>query len=84
MFHGVDFYIPMNDFVPWRTDLRPEHSARRKIEFWLIWCKSFFCCERLSASMARSLHLRFSLCSTSDSHPSPGGSRTAAGCQPQA
>ena len=43
-----------------------------------------FCCERLSASMARSLHLRFSLCATSDSHPGPGGNRTAASCQPQA
>ena len=37
-----------------------------------------------SASMARSLHLRFSLCTTSDSHPGPGRSRTAASCQPQA
>ena len=46
--------------------------------------RSFFCCERLSASMARSLHLRFSLCTTSGSHPGPGGSRTAASCQPQA
>ena len=45
---------------------------------------TFFFCERLSASMARSLHLRFSLCTTSDSHPGPGGSRTAACCQPQA
>ena len=45
-----------------------------------IW--PFFCCERLSASMARSLHLRFSLCTTSDSHPGPEGSRTAAICQP--
>ena len=43
-----------------------------------------FCCERLSASMARSLHLKFSLCTTSNSHPGPGGSRTAASCQPQA
>ena len=43
-----------------------------------------FFCERLSASMARSLHLRFSLCTTSDSRPGPGGSRTAASCQPQA
>ena len=44
----------------------------------------FFFCERLSASMARSLHLRFSLCTTSDSRPGPGGNRTAASCQPQA
>ena len=34
--------------------------------------------------MARSLHLRFCLCTTSDSHPGPGGSRTAASCQPWA
>ena len=46
--------------------------------------RCFFFCERLSASMARSLHLRFSLCTTSDSHPGPGGSRTAASCQPTA
>ena len=43
----------------------------------------FFFCERLSASMARSLHLRFSLCTTSDSHPGPGGSRAAASCHRQ-
>ena len=44
----------------------------------MLWGYAIFFCKRLSASMARSLHLRFSLCTTSDSHPGPGGSRTAA------
>ena len=44
---------------------------------------TFFCCERLSASMARSLHLRFSLCTTSELAPWTRG-ESAASCQPQA
>ena len=42
----------------------------------------FFCCERLSASMARSLRLELYLYTAVDSRPGPGGSRTTASCQP--
>ena len=41
----------------------------------------FFCCERLSASMARSLRLELYLYTAVDSRPGPGGSRTTASCQ---
>ena len=43
---------------------------------------TFFCCERLSASMARSLRLELYLYTAVDSRPGPGGSRTTASCQP--
>ena len=46
------------------------------------WCAIFFCCERLSASMARSLRLELYLYTAVDSRPGPGGSRTTASCQP--
>ena len=42
---------------------------------------AFFCCERLSASMARSLRLELYLYTAVDSRPGPGGSRTTASCQ---
>ena len=45
---------------------------------WLKWL--FFCCERLSASMARSLHFELYLYTAVDSRPGPGGSRTTASC----
>ena len=41
----------------------------------------FFCCERLSASMARSLRLELYLYTAVDSRPGPGGNRTTASCQ---
>ena len=44
--------------------------------------REFFCCERLSASMARSLRLELYLYTAVDSRPGPGGSRTTASCQP--
>ena len=43
--------------------------------------KPFFFCERLSASMARSLRLELYLYTAVDSRPGPGGSRTTASCQ---
>ena len=59
-------------------------NADERWSIYDFWHQQFFCCERLSASMARSLHLRFSLCTASDPRPGPGGDRTAASCQPQA
>ena len=69
---GYAFWSASVDFIPF-LGLSGGFAAR-----------NFFFGERLSASMAGSLHLRFSLCTTSDSRPGPGGSRTAASCQPQA
>ena len=50
-------------------------------EAWQI-LETFFFCERLSASMARSLRFELYLYTAVDSRPGPGGSRTTASCQP--
>ena len=55
--HG-EAWAPLN--------LAPSHESSDNLNL-------LFFCERLSASMARSLHLKFSLCTTSDSRPGPGG-----------
>ena len=53
-----------------RNHMRSRHCAR-----------AVFCCERLSASMARWLRLELYLYTAVDSRLGPGGSRTTASCQ---
>ena len=70
-----------------------DHSLCRKVFNWspilvmkwfdIVVCnhEAFFFCERLSASMARSLRFELYLYTAVDSRPGPGGSRTTASCQ---
>ena len=69
---------------PWTIPLRcsvgsywPAVAGKKSRSFGIVLMKAQFVsfCERLSASMARSLHC---LVCVDDSHPGPGGSRTAA------
>ena len=62
----------------------PINVNRRVCVFFFLTKHLTLLCERHLGHVPWSLHLSLSLCTTSDSRPGPGGSRTAASCRRQA